>query len=90
MASGTSVTVENAIVNNAASSNFIVENNANLIQTNAVANTGSIKVRRNSNPLYRFDYTLWSSPLIGQNLKGFSSATPVSYTHLTLPTNREV
>lgn len=75
VASGTSVTVENAIVNNAASSNFIVENNANLIQTNAVANTGSIKVKRNSNPLYRFDYTLWSSPLIGQNLKGFSSAT---------------
>lgn len=75
VASGTSVTVENAIVNNAASSNFIVENNANLVQTNAVANTGSIKVKRNSNPLYRFDYTLWSSPLIGQNLKGFSSAT---------------
>jgi hypothetical protein len=75
VASGTSVTVENAIVNNAASSNFIVENNANLIQTNAVANTGSIKVKRNSNPLYRFDYTLWSSPVIGQNLKGFSSAT---------------
>lgn len=75
VASGTSVTVENAIVNNAASSNFIVENNSNLIQTNAVANTGSIKVKRNSNPLYRFDYTLWSSPLIGQNLKGFSSAT---------------
>lgn len=75
LASATSITVENAIVNSAGSNNFIVENNANLIQTNAVANTGSIKVKRNSNPLYRFDYTLWSSPVIGQNLKAFSSAT---------------
>lgn len=75
VASGTSVTIENAIVNNAGSNNFIVENNANLIQTNAVANTGAIKVRRNSNPLYRYDYTLWSSPVIGQNLKAFSSGT---------------
>lgn len=75
VASGTSVTVENAISNNAGANNFIVENGANLIQANAVANTGSIKVKRNSNPLYRFDYTLWSSPVIGQNLKAFSSAT---------------
>lgn len=75
LASATSITVENAIVNSAGSNNFIVENNANLIQTNAVANTGSIKVKRNSNLLYRFDYTLWSSPVIGQNLKAFSSAT---------------
>lgn len=75
VASGTSLTVENAIANNAGANNFIVENSANLIQTNAVANTGSIKVKRNSNPLYRFDYTLWSSPVTGQNLKAFSSAT---------------
>lgn len=75
VASGTSLTVENAIANNAGANNFIVESGANLIQTNAVANTGSIKVKRNSNPLYRFDYTLWSSPVIGQNLKAFSSAT---------------
>lgn len=76
VASGTSVTVENAITNNAgSSSNFVVENTANLIQTNAVANTGAIKVKRTSNPLYRSDYTLWSSPVIGQNLKAFSSGT---------------
>lgn len=76
VASGTSVTVENAITNNAGSSNnFVVENTANLIQTNAVTNTGAIKVKRTSNPLYRSDYTLWSSPVIGQNLKAFSSGT---------------
>lgn len=75
VASATSVTVENAIVNNADSNNFIVENNANLIQNTAATNTGAIKVKRTSNPLYRFDYTLWSSPVVGQNLKAFSSAT---------------
>ncbi|MEZ0005780.1 hypothetical protein ABH942_001137 [Flavobacterium sp. 28YEA47A] len=75
VASETSLTVENAIANNAGSNNFIVENNANLIQTNHVLNIGSIKVKRNSNPLYRFDYTLWSSPVVGQNLKAFSPAT---------------
>jgi len=32
-------------------------------------------VKRNSAPLYRSDYTLWSSPVSGQNLRNFSPAT---------------
>lgn len=73
--SGTSITVSNGIVNNGNASNFVVENNANLIQTNTASNTGLITVRRNSAPLYRSDYTLWSSPVSGQNLRSFSPAT---------------
>lgn len=72
---GTSLTVGNSITNNAGAASFIVENNANLLQTNNAVNTGLITVKRNSAPLYRFDYTLWSSPVSGQNLRSFSPAT---------------
>jgi uncharacterized delta-60 repeat protein len=75
IASGTSVTVEGAVVNNAAATNFIVENNGNLLQNASAANVGAITVRANSQPLMRLDYTLWSSPVAGQNLKAFSPNT---------------
>jgi hypothetical protein len=57
-----------------------IENSANLLQDNDVANTGSGStiVQRNTNPLIRFDYTLWSSPVSGQNLFDFSPLTSVS------------
>lgn len=76
VASGTSVTVENEIINNAGVNNFIVENNANLIQNNDDAeNFGAITIKRKSSSLYRQDYTLWGSPVAGQNLFGFSPLT---------------
>jgi hypothetical protein len=56
-----------------------IENSGNLLQTNNVANTGSGStiVKRNSNPLIRLDYTLWSSPVSGQGLYAFSPFTSV-------------
>ena len=75
IASGTSVTVENAVTNSAGVDNFIVENNANLVQTTSVANTGAITVLRNSAPIVRLDHTLWSSPVATQNLYAFSPNT---------------
>ncbi|GGC94935.1 hypothetical protein GCM10011508_22660 [Flavobacterium lutivivi] len=51
------------------------ENNSNLIQQQNVSNSGNITVKRNSTPLRRLDYTLWSSPVVGQNLLNFSPAT---------------
>ena len=69
------LTVVEAIAN---SGTMTLENNANLIQT-AAANTnsgsGTATVKRNSNALLRSDYTLWSSPVTGQNLLAFSPAT---------------
>lgn len=46
-----------------------VNNNGSLVQyyDNAV-NTGQIKVERTSNPMYKFDYTYWSSPVKQFNL----------------------
>jgi hypothetical protein len=78
VASG-SVTVAGALVNNGT---IIVENNANLVQT-AATNTnsgiGTTIIKRNSNPLSRLDYTIWSSPVLGtQTLEQFSPKTSQS------------
>lgn len=72
--SGHNITVAGAITNNGT---ITVENNANLIQVNNVANTGSgtAIVKRNSASIQLYDYTLWSSPVTGQNLKAFSPET---------------
>ncbi|QYJ67739.1 fibronectin type III domain-containing protein [Flavobacterium litorale] len=75
VAEGTSITIANAIVNNSTANSFIVENNANVIQVNNATNTGDISVYKTSSPLYRLDYSLWSSPVRGQNLQEFSPMT---------------
>jgi len=73
--SGNTITVVNELVNNLTAADVVVENNANLIQTADVDNTGSVTVKRNSSLLKRLDYTLWSSPVVGQNLLNFSPQT---------------
>lgn len=60
------------------SANLTVANNASLIQDNEEINNGVINVIKNSNPLYRLDYTMWSSPVSGQELQDFSPATVAS------------
>ena len=72
---GTNLTVQNEVINNGS---LVVENNANLIQVNNTTNTGNVVVKRNSSPLLRLDYTLWSSPVAGQNLAAFSPLTSQS------------
>jgi hypothetical protein len=57
-------------------SSFLLNNNSNLLQTLPVANSGNVKVKRQSSLLKRLDYTLWSSPVNGsQTLLQFSPAT---------------
>ncbi len=75
IASGDNLTITGAVVNNEDASAFIIENNANLIQVDDVANTGDIQVQKDSSPLYRLDYTIWSAPVTGQNLLAFSPQT---------------
>ena len=80
VASGTNVTLQNAI-SVASGSSFTVNNNANLIQVNPSAvNSGNIVVKRATNPLMRLDYILWGSPVTGQNLFNFSPLTSVNPT----------
>lgn len=79
--SGNDITVVNEVINSIAASNFVIENNGNLLQDGTTNNnTGGITVHRNSSPLYRFDYTLWSSPVSGQKLFAFSPLTTVTPT----------
>lgn len=80
--SGTALTVPTAmnltvgddLINNGG--NVTVQNNANLIQNGTVnGNIGNVTVFRNSASLFKLDYTLWSSPVTGQNLQSFSPLT---------------
>jgi hypothetical protein len=66
------------IVTIASTANLTFSNDSYLIQTPTTttnSNVGSVKVNRNSSPMVLLDYTAWSSPVIGQNLKTFSPAT---------------
>lgn len=60
------------------SSSFTLENDANLIQTSDVQNTGIITVKRSTEPLMRLDYILWSSPVDSQLLQSFSNLTSLN------------
>jgi hypothetical protein len=73
--SGYNVNLNGAIT--VSSGSFTLNNNANLIQSSNVANSGNITVKRNSSALLRLDYTLWSSPVTntGLFLQAFSPAT---------------
>jgi hypothetical protein len=46
-----------------------------LVQIDNVSNTGNIIVQRDTNAQKRMDYVLWSTPVVGQNLKAFSPLT---------------
>lgn len=85
--SGKNVTIDGALTVNSGS--FTLENNANLIQNTSAANSGNIVLKRNSSALLRQDYTLWSSPVSGQNLLSFSPQTLTNrfYTYATSPSN---
>ncbi|PWA05441.1 MBG domain-containing protein [Flavobacterium psychrotolerans] len=75
ISSGYKVTLNGALsVDNGSSITF--ENNSGLIQGGTTnTNSGNIIIKRNSSSLYLLDYTLWSSPVEGQNLYNFSPNT---------------
>jgi hypothetical protein len=77
------LTVQNAVT---VSSGFLTfEDNASLYQVVDVANgagvysggnSGSITSRRTAKPMFRYDYTYWSSPVNPQNLLAVSPLSP--------------
>jgi len=71
---GKTLTVKSKLIVDAGAA-LIVENNAALLQIERVQAEGNIVLHKNSNPLYRLDYTMWSSPVTGQNLAAFSPQT---------------
>lgn len=72
--SGSVLNIQNSIAV-ATAGTLIIENNANLVQVNSALNTGQVTIHKNSLPLFRNDYTLWSSPVSGQNIFAFSPLT---------------
>lgn len=89
VSTGTNVTVVNEVTNALTATEFVVENNANLIQNNDTNNTGNITVNRNSSALMRLDYTLWSSPVASQNLLTFSPLTMANRFYVYNPSNNQ-
>lgn len=72
--SGINITLQGALT--VTSGSFTIANNANLLQTTDVANSGNIIVLCNSAPIVRLDHTLWSSPVTGtETLQQFSPNT---------------
>lgn len=89
VSTGTNVTVVNEVTNELTATEFVVENNANLIQNIDTNNTGNITVNRNSSALMRLDYTLWSSPVASQNLLTFSPLTMANRFYVYNPSNNQ-
>jgi len=71
--SGHTFTITNAVTTTGGTMTF--ENNASLVQTNDVVNTGNIIYKRISKPMKNFDYTYWSSPIASQALNILSPNT---------------
>lgn len=65
------IKVNGQIINNGTASNFIVENDANLLQNSIAQNTGNITVQKSA-VIPKMGYNYWSSPVASQNLYQFS------------------
>lgn len=83
IASNTSVIVEKAI--NVKGGTFFIENKGSLLQIEDIDNEGEIVVQTESEPMLRFDYSCWSSPVKNQKLFDFSSETYLNTFHIFNP-----
>lgn len=72
---GNPINVVNEIVNNGNETNLIIQNNANILQSNNIINSAPATVFRNTSPLMRLDYVLWGAPVSNQSLLAFSPNT---------------
>jgi len=87
VSSGQNIRVKSVLTN---SGDFTIQNNANLIQeVTTNNNVGNITVFRESSPLWRLDYTLWSAPVVGQNLLAFSPLTVANRFYVYNPSTNQ-
>lgn len=63
-----------------ATKGIIVENNASLVQTNEPTeeNVGDVRILRNTMPVYKNDYTYWSSPLTLSSAFSLNDLSPLT------------
>ena len=93
---GHTVTVQNVVSVNSSGS-LIFQDGSSLVQPNAVTNSagvysggnvGNITYMRTASPMFKFDYTYWSSPVYPQNLLAFSPLTPLFYQYDGITANQ--
>jgi hypothetical protein len=77
IASGNNLTVTNT-VSVATGGTFALHNSASLIQVNNTANTGIVTMERTTTPMYRFDYTYWSSPMTAASAYTLGMLSPAT------------
>lgn len=80
---GHTLTVQNDV--KVTSGTLTFDNNSSLVQVNnldnngvAISNTGTITYIRAATPMFKFDYTYWSSPVSPQNLFSLSPLSPAN------------
>ncbi|RKR10441.1 hypothetical protein C8C83_2117 [Flavobacterium sp. 90] len=62
--SGHTLTIEKELnVDSGAGTNLIFQNDASLVQTTNAVNTGNIIYHRDTEPVRRYDFTYWSTPI---------------------------
>ncbi|HEX9979606.1 MAG TPA: GEVED domain-containing protein [Flavobacterium sp.] len=72
--SNRTLTITNSVTVSGGSLTF--NNDASLVQINdAAVNSGNIIYKRNSEPMFMYDFTYWSSPVYPQTLANFSPLT---------------
>jgi len=76
-----SVANEIVTVNTTATNGILIENNGSLVQTTVVdnattnVNAGNINMQRITQPMYRYDFTYWGSPVKDFSLDSLSPIT---------------
>jgi uncharacterized repeat protein (TIGR02543 family) len=73
VSANTTLEIQGSLQNNGI---LTVESSGSLLQhDDAAVNTGAITVKRLAKPMFRYDYTYWSSPVQNQDLHTLSPAT---------------
>ncbi|HNP32853.1 MAG TPA: choice-of-anchor J domain-containing protein [Flavobacterium sp.] len=83
ISTGHTLTVQNDV--KVTSGTLTFDNNASLVQVNTldangntIANTGNITYIRATTPMFKYDYTYWSTPVSPQNLFNLSPLSPAN------------
>ncbi|HSD14856.1 MAG TPA: GEVED domain-containing protein [Flavobacterium sp.] len=80
------LSIVNAI-NISAGGDLILEDDASLVQTNNVTNTGTAHIKRTSSPMYNLDYSYWNSPVtVASNFPVGNLTSGTNYIYRYTPT----
>lgn len=71
---GSTLTVTNVVEINA-TANMVFEDKASLVRINDVVNVGAVVVKKTTSPMKKFDFTYWSSQVVGHKIYDLSPNT---------------